>query len=462
MPLEPALKKPAQVPVIPGITVLAEKQIILMPAISAMIYLLAAGFANEWLYLLAAGFVTATVLGFCLPLMQLIDVEVDASMPDELHDSQVADIKVRLRKLFVFGLISAIVPTRWLRVHMDFVRRGVLGQKPEPIFPPQPLLVETITDELWLGFSTPKLTRGVYRLEAIELASCFPFGLSWWKRTIGKQQDLHGNPLSLTVYPQTVPVSGNFLFALKAITSTMGLRSSSSIAVVQSTSVRGVREFKVGDSTRHIHWPSTARLGKLLVREFDNETLPVFDLLLDLEADWSSREQFELAVCVLHSLVRLGYNLGCVPELFLNPPLSSSAVAEQLMFDLPQTPEGMKQLSEILARVEPIKVKEKTADRESSNIEDWRSIPRLGERPLLTVLPERVTGPLETQDSMLVLAVASTDALEGLWDTQNEKYQRSLSAGQRAAQGSVATELRREAASSVLATISGEGDLIGL
>jgi hypothetical protein len=242
----------------------------------------------------------------------------------------------------------------------------------------------------------------------------------------------------------------------------MGLRSSSSIAVVQSTSVRGVREFKVGDSTRHIHWPSTARLGKLLVREFDNETLPVFDLLLDLEADWSSREQFELAVCVLHSLVRLGYNLGCVPELFLNPPLSSSAVAEQLMFDLPQTPEGMKQLSEILARVEPIKVKEKTADRESSNIEDWRSIPRLGERPLLTVLPERVTGPLETQDSMLVLAVASTDALEGLWDTQNEKYQRSLSAGQRAAQGSVATELRREAASSVLATISGEGDLIGL
>jgi hypothetical protein len=141
-------------------------------------------------------------------------------------------------------------------------------------------------------------------------------------------------------------------------------------------------------------------------------------------------------------------------------------VAEQLMFDLPQTAEGMKQLSEILARVEPLKKKEKTADRETSNIEDWRSIPRLGERPLLTVLPEQVTGSAgtsdQTQDSMLVLAVASTDALEGLWDTQNEKYQRSLSAGQRVAQASVATELRREAASSVLATISGEGDLIGL
>jgi hypothetical protein len=464
-PPESSVKKPIEVPIVPGITVLAEQQIVAMLAIGVLVYFLAAGFANEWLYLLSAGFITASVLGFFLPLMQLIDVEVDTSMPDELHDSQEADITVRLRKLFVFGLVSSIIPTRWLRVHLDFVRRGVLGQKPEHIFPPQPLLVETVTDELWLAFATPKLTRGIYRLEAIELESCFPFGLAWWKRTIRKQQDLHGNPLSLTVYPQTVPVAGNFLLALNAITSTMGLRSSNSKAVLQSTSVRGVREFKVGDSTRHIHWPSTARLGKLLVREFDNETLPVFDLLLDLEADWSSREQFELAVCVLHSLVRLGYNLGCVPELFLNPPLNSTIVAEQLMFDLPQTPQGMKLLSEILARVEPLNAVEQPTKRETSDIEDWRSIPRLGERPLLTVLPQQVSQSAATSgggQSTLVLAVASSGPLEGLWETQNEMYERSLSLRQRAAQASVGTELRREAAASILATISGEGDLSAL
>jgi len=459
-------KRIFELPVFPGVAFIPERRIINLLLLSAMIYILASCFANEWLYLLAASFLTACTLGFWLPLAQVVDVAVDASMPDELQVLQVAEIKIRLRKLFLLGPISSIIPTRWLRVHMDLTRRGVFGQKAEPVFPPEPLLVETIADELWLVFATPNLSRGVYRLEKIELMSCFPFGLTWWKRTFRKQVDIRGNPLSITVHPPCLPISGNFLFSLTAITSTMGLRSSSSIAVMQSTSVRSVREFKVGDSTRHIHWPSTARLGKLLVREFDDETLPVFDLLLDLQAEWKNRQQFELAVCMLHSLIRLGYNLGCVPELFINPPLNSRLVAEGLMFDLPQIPPGVQLLSEILARVEPLNMYPQSLKKNPhAEIEDWRSVPRLGDRPLLTILPAapalQSDAPDQGNSAPIIFALASTTSTGDLAGTQNDKYE-SASGKEAKENADLGKMLGSEPPSSVIATIYGEGDLVGL
>ena len=74
------------------------------------------------------------------------------------------------------------------------------------------------------------------------------------------------------------------------------------------------------------------------MREFDSEQLPVFDLLLDLRANWKNQEQFEVAVCLAHSLIHHGFKLGIKPELTLNPPLESKLVQKNLMFDLPQLP----------------------------------------------------------------------------------------------------------------------------
>jgi len=85
--------------------------------------------------------------------------------------------------------------------------------------------------------------------------------------------------------------------------------------------VRGVREFVHGDSPRLIHWASSARVGRLLVREFEAEGLPGYDILLNLRANWVNREQFELAVSIVHSLMNLGFKLGGAPDLLVVPTL---------------------------------------------------------------------------------------------------------------------------------------------
>jgi len=45
---------------------------------------------------------------------------------------------------------------------------------------------------------------------------------------------------------------------------------------------RGIREFAPGDSIRHVHWRSSARVGTLLVKEFEAGSQALFGLLLQL------------------------------------------------------------------------------------------------------------------------------------------------------------------------------------
>jgi uncharacterized protein (DUF58 family) len=47
----------------------------------------------------------------------------------------------------------------------------------------------------------------------------------------------------------------------------------------------GVREYRTGDSMRHVHWPSTARHGQLMVREFEREHTRRVAVVLDTSSD---------------------------------------------------------------------------------------------------------------------------------------------------------------------------------
>lgn len=44
----------------------------------------------------------------------------------------------------------------------------------------------------------------------------------------------------------------------------------------------GVREYRPGDSPRHVHWRSTARVNELVVKEFSEETQPGLTIALDV------------------------------------------------------------------------------------------------------------------------------------------------------------------------------------
>lgn len=122
---------------------------------------------------------------------------------------------------------------------------------------------------------TPCVKRGRYHLGPITLRSGDPLGIfEVSKRIPGTQPVL--------VYPATYDIPG---FRLPP-----GHLPGGKIAHYRThyltTNVATVREYVPGDSYNRIHWRSTARTGRLMVKEFELDPTSDVWLLLDLDAAW--------------------------------------------------------------------------------------------------------------------------------------------------------------------------------
>jgi uncharacterized protein (DUF58 family) len=86
----------------------------------------------------------------------------------------------------------------------------------------------------------------------------------------------------------------------------------------------GVREYRPGDSPRHVHWRTTARAGQLMVKEFSEETQPGLTIALDARASAAigadEHNTFELAVKVAASLAHYADQRGLALTLAANNP----------------------------------------------------------------------------------------------------------------------------------------------
>jgi hypothetical protein len=70
-----------------------------------------------------------------------------------------------------------------------------------------------------------------------------------------------------------------------------------------STDFRTLRPYVSGDELRHVHWPSSARVNTLMVRQFSDPPLPELTVLLDDRAEVLTGDGFEEAVEVAASVV---------------------------------------------------------------------------------------------------------------------------------------------------------------
>lgn len=65
----------------------------------------------------------------------------------------------------------------------------------------------------------------------------------------------------------------------------------------------GLREYRPGDSPRHMHWKAWARTGQPIVKEFEEVRFPRYGLVLDTNLRGSGPELFEEAISVAASFV---------------------------------------------------------------------------------------------------------------------------------------------------------------
>jgi uncharacterized repeat protein (TIGR01451 family) len=117
-------------------------------------------------------------------------------------------------------------------------------------------------------------TRGIYQVGALQAASLFPSALVKWPRRSSAKDRLLVYPRFTPLESLEVPHGRNYQPGGIAVASQVG----------DSTEFFGTRDWHEGDRTRDIHWPSFARTGRLVVKEFQEEFFVRLALVLDVQS----------------------------------------------------------------------------------------------------------------------------------------------------------------------------------
>ena len=146
-------------------------------------------------------------------------------------------------------------------------------------------------------------TRGVYTLGPVRVANTDPFGLF-------RKDQLFGETDTVVVFPRILDLS-EFEVPPADMSGDSSVRKRSHTLSPHASSVR---DYALGDSLSRVHWNSSARLGKLMSKEFDlgraAEVWVLIDLQRDAQAGELEESTDEYAVSIGASLAKRYLDAG--------------------------------------------------------------------------------------------------------------------------------------------------------
>lgn len=227
---------------------------------AAVLFLLATNVQSGWLYVYSALLLGALVAGWIMPVVGLRGLRVDRVAPDRVHQGDEV-------------VVDVIASNRGRGA-----RRGALVH--DPNLDPIDLWLGTIRPGERVAVTTVRTAsrRGVHEPRSLTLRTGAPFGVAVRRKTIAP-----GPRASATLVLPTVVPLGPLPFIEPTATSDHAIHSLPRRG--QGPEYLGVREYRAGDSMRHVHWPSTARTGAVMVREFEQEQTRRLAVIVDASRD---------------------------------------------------------------------------------------------------------------------------------------------------------------------------------
>jgi uncharacterized protein (DUF58 family) len=154
-------------------------------------------------------------------------------------------------------------------------------------------------EEVSLPYRANIPQRGVARFANVRISSLFPFGFfeQWYFEDCESR---------LLVWPRM----GRLLRPVAFYTPEFNEETVHAAARRGTDEqFRSVREYREGDNPRHIHWKTTARAGKLMVKEFEHRREKHISVYLDTfiknaPLEPALRQRLELAISFSASLIR--------------------------------------------------------------------------------------------------------------------------------------------------------------
>lgn len=167
------------------------------------------------------------------------------------------------------------------------------------------------------AYRLPTERRGIFSIGPLELERADAFGLAARVTTlIGRA--------SLTVYPridQIVPLPRT-----RGDDAHAGVNHPTALGA-SGEDFYALRAYEMGDDLRRVHWPSTARLDELMIRQLEMPWQGRATVLLDVRRPAHSAESFEMAVSAAASIVSASWRRGSLVRLVSTAGLDSGFAA---------------------------------------------------------------------------------------------------------------------------------------
>ena len=185
-----------------------------------------------------------------------------------------------------------------------------------------------------LVLKVPLRKRGIYSVRQPTVSSGDPFGVFRLRHRGRGDEQMVVFPYMVNIPPFSLSqgeISGDGAFQRNTPEAT--------------SSVSTVREYQPGESHRYIHWPSTARKGSLMLKQFDAGMEDVAWILVDLQRQVQAGEELEnteeYAIAAAASIARaysaMGWSVGLMAHgdrRYVLPPQEDAPALDRLLLAL--------------------------------------------------------------------------------------------------------------------------------
>jgi uncharacterized protein (DUF58 family) len=272
---------------------------------------------NNLLFLILASLIAIILMSGILSSITLSGLEMQLDLPEHIFAGQPVRAVVKLENQ------KLTLPSFSLRVE------GARGrEKANTVILETPVYFPYVPKHDRVAQNVPMTfpRRGLYSQEAFRIVTRFPFGFLQKARRV----DLKSEAL---VYPSVEPTL-DFFEVLPGMQGAM-----ESLKKGRGQDLYALRNYMPRDSSRHVHWKASARLGSLMVREFTQEEDCRIILVLDphVSSPLSAKEgaeRFERAVAICAALAWHFYERNAIMQ-FRTPGFETPLVeAEEIIFSV--------------------------------------------------------------------------------------------------------------------------------
>ncbi len=222
--------------------------------LTLLIGIAAVNTGNNLLYLILGMMASFIITSGLLSTLSLRKIQVQRTLPEHIYARKPFSVKVTLTNhKRLFPSFSLLVED----LSQEF------SEPPKAFFIKIPA-----KGEVTLRYTMVLGRRGLHPLKGLKVSTGYPFGLCLRARILDPKQ-------RVLVYPKIEPIR----------------ELSDSLAFLEGewqvdrrgmgTDFNGIREYAPGDSSRLIHWKTTARSSRLMVREFEDESRRRATLIVD-------------------------------------------------------------------------------------------------------------------------------------------------------------------------------------